>query len=407
MTLYHYSAVTRAGARISGEMDAASRASVLEDLHRLGHLPIDVVERAQSRSGANGDAGRFFYAASPARRQVTLFTRELAMLLKAGLPLDRALKFLADDASSEQLQRVIRQIHSAIDDGKSLHDAMAAQAQTFPSVYVSMVRVAEASGTLEAVLERIALEREKSDRLRSKALSEALYPILLILMAIAAVVVMLVYVVPRFKGILGQNGVHLPAEARNVIALSDWLIANGSYLLAGLAALPFVGVIAWHQRFVRVEVEKLLMRLPLIGTILRLNLAIRFSRALALLLENGVELPAALKLVRATIANKAAEGMLDESYNALRKGKSFLDPIAESRLFPPALVNILRVGEETGGLAGPLTHMSDMLEEKLETSVRRSFAILEPAIILLVSGFVAAIIISIITAIISINDLAV
>lgn len=406
VTLYRYSAISRSGARLSGEMEAVSRAIVLEDLHKLGHLPVEVVESTRAANGAGGFTLPFL-SGKPSSGQVTLFTRELAMLLKAGLPLDQSLGFLAKDAGSKRLSRLIAQIGDEVSSGKSFHEALSAQGGLFPAVDVSMVRVAEASGALDTVLERIATGREKAQKLRSKALSEVLYPCMLIVMAIAAVTIMLTFVVPRFKDMIVGAGAEAPPQARMVIAASDWLLANGQVLAICLALLVLGITFAWQQGLGRRRLEGLLLRLPLIGTILRLNLTIRFCRTLGMLLENGVELPAALKLVRDVIGNARAARAIDEAYDALRKGRGFLDPLSQAQLFPGVVINILRVGEETGSLTTSLFHMADMFEEKLETTVQRTFTIFEPVIILLVSVFIAGIIISILSAVISINDLAI
>lgn len=402
---FRYTAISRNGAKLSGEMEAISRARVLEDLHQLGHLPIEVTE-SKDRARAES-SGRALFSSRPSSSQITLFTRELSMLLKAGLPLDQCLAFLERDAGSKRLARLIGKVGTQVSSGKSLHEALAAQGEAFPAVYANMVRVAEASGTLEAVLERIAQGREKAQKIRSKAVSEVIYPILLIVMAIAAVTIMLTFVVPRFKDMIVNAGTEMPEQARMVIAASDWLLANGHLLVISIAGLVFAAVVAWRQGMGRQQIEALLLRMPLIGNIIRLNLTIRFCRTLGMLLESGVELPAAMKLVREVIGSRTASEAVDGAYDALRKGRSFLEPLSQSGLYPPVVINMLRVGEETGSLTSSLAHMADMFEEKLEASVQRTFTIFEPVVILVVSGIIAGIIISILSAIISINDLAI
>jgi general secretion pathway protein F len=404
--LYRYSAISRSGTKLSGEIEAASRTIVLEDLHKLGHLPVEVVESTRARGASSGGRSALF-SGRPSTRQVTLFTRELAMLLKAGLPLDQSLGFLARDTRSKRLSRVIGELGAQVGNGKSFFEALQMQGQVFPSVYVSMVRVAEASGSLDTVLERIAHGREKAEKLRSKALSEILYPCLLVVMAIAAVTIMLTVVVPRFKEMIVNAGTEAPDQARLVIAASDWLVANGQMLAIGLAAAVLAVIFAWNQGVGRQKLEWLLLRMPLVGTMIRLNLTVRFCRTLGMLLENGVELPAAMKLVRDVIGSNYAARVLDQAYDALRKGKSFLEPLSQSGLFPAVVINMLRVGEETGSLTSSFFYMADMFEEKLETAVQRTFTIFEPVVILLVSVFIAGIIISILGAVISINDLAI
>lgn len=401
--LYRYKAISRAGASLVGEMEAQNRAIVLEDLHQLGHFPIEVVELKASAVGAAASSSLF--SGQPSSKQITMFTRELSMLLRAGLPLDQALGFLERDSGSKSLGRLIGRVVSEVSSGKSLYEAMTLQGSAFPPVYSRMVRVAEASGTLETVLERIAAGREKAQKLKSMALSEILYPCLLIVMAIAAVTVMLTVVVPRFKDMIGDAGTQVPEQARMVIEASDWLLANWSYLVACLGSLALLILLSWSK--IRGQAERVLLRMPLIGSILKLTLTVRFCRTLGMLIENGVDLPSAMKLVGDVIGNRKASEALDGAYDALRKGRSFLEPISQSALFPPVLINMLRVGEETGSLATSLLHMAEVFEEKLERTVERTFTIFEPVIILLVSGIIAFIIVSILSAVISINDLAV
>jgi len=406
MALYQYTAIGRDGRQLAGEMDAASRSTVLETLHNLGHLPVKVAEAPPGAGGAAGQTGSLF-SSKVSSRQITLFTRELALLVKAGLPLDQALILLQKEATSAKLSRLIANVIDQINSGKSLHEALAAQGDAFPPIYGNMVRVAEASGTLDTVLLRIAETREHVEKLKSKTLSEMLYPCMLIVVAIGAVIVMLTFVVPRFKDMIVQAGTQIPASAQFVIGASDWLIANGVYLALVVAGAVMAVLMAWTRGYGARSLETMLLRAPLIGSITRLSLTIRFCRMFGMLIENGVELPAAMKLVRDAIGNRMAATVIDEAHDALRKGKSFLEPMSQSGIFPPVVINMLRVGEETGGLASSAFHMAEMFEEKLDTLVQRAFTILEPAIIIIVSAFISGIIISIMGAVISMNDLAV
>jgi general secretion pathway protein F len=405
MKVFTYTAVSPSGDRLAGQMESNSREAVLTHLQELGHFPVDIRE-ARGKAATSAGGGVSLFSRGPSSARLTLFTHELAMLLKAGMPLDRALTLLAADVSSPTLSQLIERVHRAVNDGKSLAEAMAAQDGAFPPVYTNMVRIAEASGTLPAVLERIAAARQRAEKLRGKVLSASLYPALLITVAIGAVMVMLVFVVPRFKEMVSQAGNEPPAPARAVFAASDWLIANGVALGLTLCAAIIGLIFALRNPAVRERMETRLLGLPLIGHILKLSLTVRFCRNLGVLLENGVELPAAMRLVRDIIGSRPAEAVLDAAYDGLRKGRGFIDPLARSGLFPAVVVNMLRVGEETGSLTRSLLHMADLFEDKLDTTVQRTLTLLEPVIILLVSGFIATVIISIMSAVISINDLA-
>jgi general secretion pathway protein F len=403
--VFTYTAVSPSGDRLAGRMESDSRERVLAHLQELGHFPVDIRE-ASGKAATGAPGGGFLFSGRPSASRLTLFTHELAMLLKAGMPLDRALALLADDASAPALSRLIGRVHGAVNDGKSLAEAMAAQGPVFPPVYTNMVRIAEASGTLPAVLERIAAARQRAEKLRGKVLSASLYPALLITVAIGAVTVMLVFVVPSFKEMISQGDNEPPAPARAVFAASDWLIANGAALGLAVCAAIIGLIFALRNPAVREALETRLLRLPLIGHILKLSLTVRFCRNLGVLLENGVELPAAIRLVQGIIGSRPAEAALDAAYDGLRKGRGFIEPLARSNLFPSVVINMLRVGEETGSLTRSLMHMADLFEDKLDTTVQRTLTLLEPVIILLVSGFIATVIISIMSAVISFNDLA-
>lgn len=406
MTLYHYTALTKDGEQVAGQIEGPGREFVCDQLSKLGHLPIEVSEAASQDLGPKPVKWSITHR-RPSSAQITMLTRELAMLLKAGLTLDQALEILQRDAASRSLRVLLDRIRSGVKEGKSLHIALKEAGQIFPPVYTSMVRVAEASGTLDTVLEQIAVTREKEQKLRGKALSATLYPALLVLVAITAVIIMLVVVVPRFKEMILTAGSEIPEASRFVIGLSDWILANGRLLVVAILLILVIAVVMRRQPWVRRTVDRLLLSMPLIGHLQRLALTIRFCRTLTTLLENGVDLPDALDLTKDVAANELAAAALEEAHIALRKGQNFTEPLARSGLFPPVVINMLRVGEETGELSKTTLHLADMYEDKLEIAIQRTFTILEPTIIILVSLFVAGIIMSIIGAVISVNDLAI
>ena len=216
---------------------------------------------------------------------------------------------------------------------------------------------------------------------------------------------MLGFVVPRFKEMITTTGGKIPDGARLVMAASDWLIANALGLVLSTAGLLFLLMLALRQVAARKAMQRSLLQLPLIGQLYRLNLTIRFCRNLGTLLENGVDLPDALRLSQSVLADPSAAEVIEKANECLRKGEDFTAPLAASNLFPPVAVNLLQVGMETGSIAPSALHLADMFEEKLEIAVQRTFTILEPLIIVLVSGLVAGIIISIIGAVISVNEI--
>src|SRR5262245_28937595 len=224
MPHFHYPALERTGQRIAGELEGPSREAVIRQLSDAGHFPIDVIVRnagAPAPARSILDLGRSASAA-----EITQLVRQLAMLLTAGLNLPRAVSLIEAETSGQRLRGIARRIHADISGGKSLAEALEARGRQFPPVVVSMVRAAEASGTLPEVLERIAETREREQKMRAKLMSALLYPSFLVVTAVAALIIILMFVVPRFKAMLVDTGVRLPPSAATIIAVSDWLEAH-------------------------------------------------------------------------------------------------------------------------------------------------------------------------------------
>ncbi len=403
MTMYQYTAINRMGEKIAGEIEAEDKHTVLDLLDKQGLLPVEVTDTVPSTPVNNTLP---FIGKRPSPVLITLFTRELAMLLNAGLPLDKAMFILLNESKSDKLQNLIRPVLKSINDGKSFHAALKEMGPIFPPVYTSMIQVAEESGTLNIVLERLAETREKEQKLKAKALSTILYPSFLVVTAIAAIIIMLVYVVPGFKDLIQNANGEVPDSSKLVIAASDWLIENGILAVQLLSLSVLMLLALFRKQAFKQAVDNILFRVPVIGSLKRLGLTIQFCRTMGTLLENGVDLPQAMNLTKNVLGNVTAQKAVAEAGNELRKGQDFLGPLSKANIFPTVVLNMLRVGEETGDLAKSSNFLANMYEEKLETSVQRIFSIMEPLIIMIVSLFVAGIIISIIGSVLSINDLA-
>lgn len=403
MPLFWYTALNQSGNHISGEIEAASRELAIRHLTDAGYLPIDAVQKSAGAGALGSSLSGFGRTASAT--QITEFARQLAMLLGAGLTLIRAIGLIEDDASSPRVRKLARQIRTEIAGGKSLAEAMEAQDRQFPPVFVSMVRAGEASGALPEVLERIAETREREQKLRAKVVSALLYPALLIVTAIAALLVIMLFVVPRFKSMLIDSAVKLPPSTAAIIAVSDWLGAHLVELSAGAVAFAVAIMIVRRLPATRRWWGRVSLRLPIVGNLVRTDLAIRFCRTLGALLTNGINLPTALNLTRNALGNEEAGAIVAAMSQELRKGSDLAGPMAESKLFPPIVTALVRVGEETGGLAKSSLYLANMLEERLDVAMQRLVTILEPLIIIAVSVVVAVIILSIMGAVVSVYDL--
>jgi general secretion pathway protein F len=404
MAVFHYTALDRAGQRFAGEIQGPSREVVIRQLSEAGQYPIEVAAgSAPAPSPARSllDLGR-----SASSAEITQFARQLAMLLGAGLNLSRAVSLIEGEAGARRLKGLARKIHADIADGKSLAEALEARDGQFPPVFVSMVRAAEASGTLPEVLERIAETREREQKMRAKLVSALLYPSFLVVTAIASLLVIMLVVVPRFKAMLSDTGVRLPPATANIIAVSDWLNDHWLGLAAGFGIAALAALLLHRRPAVRGFLDRAVLHLPLISGLVRMDLTVRFCRTLGSLLANGISVPAALGLTREVMGNRVAAGAVGAMSRELRKGSDLARLMEASHLFPPIVIALMRAGEETGGLAKSALYLADMFEERLDVATQRLVTILEPVIIVGVSAVVATIVVSIMGAVLSVYDVA-
>ena len=401
MAVFEYSAVDRSGQRISGQIQAPSRREALHLLSSAGHLPIEAREKRESSQSQS----LLSWLRRPTATDLTLLTRELSLLLSAGQSLSAALSTIHGDTGAPRIQALAGRLVETIAGGKSFSEALAAEGTLFPAIYTGMVKAAEMSGQLTEVLGRVADARESEQKLRSKIISALTYPCMLMGVAVATVIFLLGFVVPRFKDSLGDQAGRLPASAAAVMQSSDWLVANGHWLAIGLAATLPLFALVMQRPGAKAGWARFVLRLPVIGSLVRTALTIRFCRSLSILLSSGLGLPAALALTREVIGNAEAGQLIDKLASALRDGVEFTDPLARSQVFPPLVASLLRVGAHSGSLAEVSGRLAVMYETKLDVGLQRLMSILEPVIILLVSAFVALIVLSIMSAIIGIYDL--
>lgn len=403
MPRFRYSALQEDGRLINGQIDAANEQSVVQRLEAGRQHAVKVSRIGGGRPALNWRLER----GHPTAQDVTVFTRELAWLLRAGLHLSRALEVLAGEFESPAMSDIVTDLRAIVRSGDSFSDALARHQRAFSAYYINMVRIAELSGTLGTVLERIADARDRELKIRRKLHSALIYPSILILVAMASVIFILTTVIPRLHEMFGDPGAAVPDSARRLIAVSDWLVSNGWGLLFFLVLLGIGAALALRNPRVKASARGLALRSPLLGGLMRLSVAAEFCRTLGILLGAGVGLPAALDLMRGAFGIGEFQNVLGRMAAMLRKGEDYLAPVETSWLFPRLLPKMLRVGEETGNLVPALQQLTAMFEEKLEVAAERMLTLLEPVIILTLSIVVGFIIMTVMNAIISVNDLAI
>lgn len=395
MPTFAYRAVDAAGRRTRGQLSAATAAAATRDLETRGLLPLELRESDEAAAGASGlGVGR--------RSGVLEFTRGVAALLPAGMPLSRALA-AATAASPASVRAPLDAIRARVERGDELASALAEHPTLFSPLYVGVVRAGEKSGSLDAAFERLAGYLERDAELRARLVSMSIYPAMLGLVGIASIVVLVVFVLPRFADLLLSAGAALPRSTAAVLAVSTAARDNWQ-LLALIPAALLIGF-AWLRTTPpgRHVAARALIALPLAGTWRRQALGAAFARMVGELLNGGAPLLSALADARDCMSDPVSRAETDRIRTAVREGSALNTAIAAGGLFPPVLPQLVALGEEAGRLAEFLLKAADLLERRTERAVERLVALAEPAMIVAFGGIVALVALSLLQAIYGVN----
>ena len=405
MSLYRYQAAAASGELVSGEMEALDQDSVIERLHALGYVPIEarkahagLASLLRPRRGARRGGAR--------ARDLVFLTQQLGMLIQAGLSLDRALEIAETVVESKREREGTRAVLDLVRGGSSLADAMAAQNGLFPAYYIGMVRAGEASGALDATLRHLAELLERSDAAREQVKSALIYPALVLATGIGSIAILFEFVIPRFRPLFEGAGADLPLVTQLVLGLSD-VVQNYGWLVLAVAVLL---VLLARRRLAseqgRRQWDRRLLRLPLFGSLVVKTEISRFGRTLGTLLRNGVSPLTALLITQESVGNSALRDALAVVVESVKEGRGLAEPLAQTGLVPTLAVNLTRVGEETARLDEMLLKIADIYEQETKRGVDRLLALLVPAVTIGLGVIVALVIGSILTAILSVYDLA-
>jgi general secretion pathway protein F len=402
MPAFQFKAATADGQVVKGILTGDTREQIVQELQALGRIPIRVDSAAPQ--AAAGKSWRL-RGRRLSQQDIADTTRGLGNLLRAGLPLDRALGILTTLAAGQPLGLLLDSIGERVKGGMSLADAMETRSDVFSRFYINLLRAGEAGGALETVLDRLTEHMERSREIRDALVSALIYPAILVVVALLSILILLGYVVPQFKELFEGVGQALPLPTQIVIAVGDTLQHYGWMLLLMAAGAVWLvrrqfreprARYRWHERF---------LRLPVAGAIITQIEVARFCRTLGTLLHNGVPLLKALSIVKETLGNVVIAEGVERVAGSLREGQSLAGPLAETTRFPPFAVHMIRVGEESGSLVDILLKVASIYERETQTTIKRSLALLEPILILVLGTIIAAVIISILVAILGINQL--
>lgn len=409
MPAYAYKALDARGRTRGGTLDAESPRA-LRALLRKESLFVTELRETHAAPVKQGSAlGRevewrsWFDRVQP--RDVAVLTRQLATLLRAGIPLAEALQALLEQNTSQQLGRVLAEVRTRVNEGTSLAEALGMHAALFPELYVSMVRAGEAAGNLEQVLLRLADFMDAQVRLRGKVVGALTYPAVLLGVATMAIFMLMKVVVPKVTAIFADVGQALPWYTRLLVASSD-LVSGYWWLMAAL------GIVAWQvfRRWRRTEQgrqrwDRLVLMLWLVGPLARMVAISRFARTLGTMLGAGVPLLQSLEIVKAILGNRVLMDVVDQARVAIREGESIAEPLARSREFPPVVTRMIAVGERSGQLEQMLATVADAYETEVDLKLGRLTTVLGPLMIVVMGGMIGFIVFAIFMPIFQMNDL--
>jgi general secretion pathway protein F len=403
---FRYTAVDTAGKRTSGLIEAASAAAAADTLQRRHYLVLRADE-----VGKHDWLNELFEADLSFRRAlpkaaVAHFTRELSVMLQAGQDVDHALRFLIDTSENKRAGEIMQAIRDQVRGGKSLAAALGEHPLVFSRLYISLVRAGEAGGQLADALAHLADLLERELRLAASIQSALIYPVLLLIASIGTIVLLLTYVLPSFTPIFVQAGAQLPTPTRILIAIGDFVRSYGGLILVGLLVAFLAAHRALRQPQVAMAVARSMIKVPVVGTLIRRVEAARLTRVLGTLLRNGVGLVVALGIARDVLGNLVASKAVGDAVTKVRSGERLAGSLAEGRFFPSQTIHLVQLGEETGRLSDMTLRAADIHDAQVQQSVQRLLSLLVPVVTIIMGLIVAGIVGSLLLAMLSLNDLA-
>ena len=405
MAFFQYRAADQAGKLIEGVMEADAEQSVVVRLREMGCVPLRIALPTGRPATTMRSPLPLGSRRKVSQQQLLQFTRELGTLLGAGLPLDRSLSILGGLIEGGEFSKVLRSLVEAVRAGKSLAASMGEYPDVFPKIYVNMIRAGEAGGILEGVLRYLTEYLESTIALKEDIKSALIYPIILASAASLSLLVLFVFVIPKFATIFRDNGRALPVITKIIIELSQILAQYGWVILLVICAAIVGALFYIRSPEGRAEWDRMCLRSWLLGDLVRKFETARFCRTLAALLKGGVPVLEALGTVQGVVANRLLARAVSQVQARVREGKGMARPLNESGVFPRLALNMITVGEETGKLDNMLAEVANYYDQEVKRATKRLTSLLEPVLILGMGLIIGIVVISMLMAIFSINDL--
>jgi len=402
MAEYLYKATTPTGQSVEGSMEGKDEATVVQSLHQLGYIPIRITSTTEKGPGFR------FSSFLPQRvgiKNLLLFTQELSTLVSAGLPIDRSLDILGSLTENGRLREAIKDVLKRVEGGDSLAEALGQYPSIFPKLYINMVKAGESGGFLETILSRLAQYLQSTKEIKEYLISVMIYPLILTIVSGLSVTIMVTFVIPRFAKVFSDMGQAIPLPTQIMLATSD-IVRSYWWAGVGVVALIYFGLKMYKKNEERKwRWDRFKLRWIAVGDLIKKVEVARFARTLGTLLQSGVSILPALTLVKEISQNEAISRSIGHIHDRLRGGRGISKSLEEIGIFPPLAIHMIGVGEETGRLDEMLLKVAQTYEENVQTALKRFVALLEPFIILVMGGVVGFIVISMLLAIFSINEI--
>jgi type IV pilus assembly protein PilC len=387
MAVFVYSGRTRGGQTITGEMEATSRETVVARLR--SQQVIATAVRTKPR-----DITIPGLAAKVSDKDIVVFTRQFATMIDAGLPLVQCLEILASQQDNKTLKKTLTEIRQAVEGGSTFAASLKQHPKVFSSLYANMVEAGEAGGILDTILNRLAQYMEKAMSLKKKVKSAMIYPSTIITVAVAVVIFLLIFVIPTFKAMFEGFGAALPLPTQIVLELSRIV---RSYFLVGIGAIVgvLIGIRWWYGTSSgRTTIDRFLLRMPIIGILIRKVAVAKFTRTLGTLISSGVAILDGLEITARTAGNRIVEMAVLKTRASISEGKTIAEPLRESGVFPPMVVQMIAVGEQTGALDAMLSKIADFYDDEVDTAVANLTALLEPILMVFLGVVIGGVVIA-------------
>jgi type IV pilus assembly protein PilC len=414
MPLFAYSAVDAQGKTHQGTIEANTPDEAAAAIKKKGRFPTNISETAAAAGGGKSAGKGFSFKFSlggggggtgkvPAK-VLTVFTRQLSTLISAGLPLLRSLRTLGKQEKNPNLKKIMLSLAESVEGGTTFSEALAQHPKAFNKLYVNMVKAGELGGVLEVVLTRLAEFAEKSQRIRGKVTSAMVYPIVVLTIAVGIVTFLMLFIVPKFEAIFKDmlGGRPLPFITQIIMDLSRFIQGNFLLIAGAITAIVFTLKFAMRVPGVESAIDSYKLKIPLFGDMLTKTSVARFSRTLGTLVSSGVPILQALQITRDTAGNLRVSNAVENIHDNVKEGESMVTPMEASGIFPPMVVSMVQVGEETGQLPDMLTKVADVFEEEVDNAVAGLTSLLEPVMIVMLALVVGTIVVALFLPLITI-----